>query len=251
MDDVKVGKVEEISLDADVRGEEQQDNHPDDVADKKTIILATVVVVALFALFFTGFYFYDYYSPTGKAVSVDELHQQNLNQELSEDEGYLYHGYSFVQADGLWWTELNKFGTQLKIPLHFGPRELEAVEVSGNLDQQKFNSVEGVYIAIDPSVVNKYYTLAISELSFNLVKGMDRTPIGSCTTAGPGCDNRTIVSCSNTHGRPVIELALTEQNESKIELSDQCIKISGNGYGIVKAVDRLLYQWYGVMQSAQ
>ena len=35
--------------------------------------------------------------------------------------------------------------------------------------------------------------------------------------------------------------------EAGIELSGTCIKIKGKDYEIVKAVNRLLYQWYGIM----
>ena len=78
-----------------------------------------------------------------------------------------------------------------------------------------------------------------------MASGINRKPIGSCTQEDEACDNRTIVSCENSQGKPVVELALDEEN--KVEYKGTCIKISGNGYGIVRGVDRILYQWYGVM----
>ncbi|MDO8656790.1 MAG: hypothetical protein Q7K45_06135 [Nanoarchaeota archaeon] len=213
-------------------------------SDGKGLLFIVLGIIGIFVLLIAGFNAYNYFT-TAAVVSVDELHQENLAGDLDEDEGYTYNGYSFVKADGLWWTEMNKFGTLLKIPLHFGPKELEDIPITGTLDSA-FNDGDKVYIAIDPNVQNKYYTLAISELSFNTVKGMDRLPIGSCTKENWACDNRTIISCDNTHGKPVIELALA--NETKIELNGTCIKVSGREYGIVKSVDRILYQWYGVME---
>ncbi len=212
-------------------------------SDGKGLLFIVLGIVGLFILLIAGFGTYNYFT-TAAVVNVDELHQKNLAGNLDESEGYTYNGYSFVKADGLWWTEMNKFGTLLKVPLHFGPKELEEVPISGELDSS-FNEGEEVFIAIDPDVQNKYYTLAISELSFNMVKGLDRLPVGSCTKENWACDNRTIVSCENPLGKPVIELALA--NETKIELQGTCIKVSGREYGIVKAVDRILYQWYGVM----
>lgn len=213
-------------------------------SDSKGLLFIVLGIVGIFVLIMGSFSAYHYFS-TAAVVSVDELHQQNLQGDLNEEEGYVYNGYSFVKADGLWWTQMNKFGTLLKIPLHFGPKELEDIPVSGTLNDS-FNRGDNVYIAIDPDVQDKYYTLAISELSFNTVKGMDRLPIGSCTKNNWACDNRTIISCNNTQGKPVIELALA--NETKVELQGTCIKVSGKEYGIVKAVDRILYQWYGVMK---
>ncbi|MBI2111939.1 hypothetical protein HYT52_00180, partial [Candidatus Woesearchaeota archaeon] len=113
-----------------------------------------------------------------------------------------------------------------------------------NLDP-KFNQGENVFIAIDPAIANKYYSLALSELSFNIVKGLNRKPIGSCTTEDPVCEGREIVSCDNTKGLPVIELVLG--NETGIYPQGTCIKIIGNEYELVKAVDKLLFQWYKVI----
>jgi len=213
-------------------------------SDGKGLLFIVLGIIGIFVLLIAGFNAYNYFT-TAAVVSVDELHQDNLAGDLDEDEGYTYNGYSFVKADGLWWTEMNKFGTLLKIPLHFGPKELEDIPITGTLNPT-FNEGDKVYIAIDPDVQNKYYTLAISELSFNTVKGMDRLPIGSCTKENWACDNRTIISCDNTQGKPVIELVI--ENETKVELQGTCIKVSGREYGIVKAVDRILYQWYGVME---
>ncbi len=216
-----------------------------DVSDGRGIMVVVLVIAGIFVLLFGGFYTYNKLTGAG-ITTIDGLHQQNLEGELDKEEGYMYNGYSVVYADGLWWTELNKFGTRLKVPLHFGPKELEDVVIEGELDPG-FNQGDKVFVAIDPKVQNKYYTLAISELSFNLVKGMDRESIGSCTEEHWACENRTLVSCTNNSlGLPVVELALEEG--PGIELSGSCIKVKGNNeYDIVKSADRLLYQWYGVM----
>ena len=212
--------------------------------DGKSLLILTGIVIGLFVLLFAGFRAYNSFT-SASVVSIDDLHQQNLAGELDEDyEGYIYNGYSFVKVDGLWWTEMNKFGTLYKAPLHFAPRELENLIIGGTLDDT-FNQGDAVYVTIDPTVQDKYYTLAVSELSFNIVQGMDRTPIGSCTEEDEACDNRTIISCETANGRPTVELAVGPGPE--ITLQGSCIKIRGTEYGIVKAVDRLLYQWFGIM----
>ncbi len=210
----------------------------------KTVLIMAAVVVGLLILIIGGTKVYSNLT-TANVINIDEQHQKNLQGELDSEEGYIYNGYSFIYADGLWWTELNKFGSLLKVPLHFGPQELEGIPITGRLDSV-FNDQDEVFIAIDPNIRDKYYTLAISELSFNVVKGLDRTPVGSCTEENWACENRTIVSCNNTQGKAVVELAL--QNETGIEFSGTCIKLQGREYGLVKATDRLLYQWYGVMK---
>lgn len=227
--------------------EEVKDNAAGDrtpTTEGKTILIMMAVLVGILILIVGGTKVYTHLT-AADVVNIDEQHQKNLQGELDKEEGYIYNGYSFVYADGLWWTELNKFGTLLKVPLHFGPKELESVPIAGQLDSA-FNDKEEIFIAINPNVRDKYYTLAISELSFNVVKGLDRTPVGSCTEENWACENRTIVSCNNTQGKAVIELSL--HNETGIEFSGTCINVHGREYELVKAVDRLLYRWYGVMR---
>ena len=214
--------------------------------DGKTMLILIGIIIGLLLLSLGGFRAYNYLTAAA-VVNVDDLHTENLQGKLNEEEGYVYNGYSFVKADGLWWTEMNKFGTRLKVPLHFGPKEVESITVTGTLLPQ-FNDGDQIYVAIDPKVRDKYYSLAISELSFNVVKGMDRAPIGSCTEKDWACENRTIVSCTNnSENKPVVELALGE-GEPTIHAIGACLKVTGKGYDIVKAVDRLLYKWYGIME---
>lgn len=215
--------------------------------DGKTLVLSILVLALVLSLTVGGWKISQ--TPSGAStvvLDVDGLHKLNREGKISDERGYIYNGYSFVEHEGLWWTELMLFDTLVKVPLHFGPREVEHIRLSGELDSTAFNTGENVSIAIDPGIADKYYTLAISELSFNLVEGMRRTPVGSCTKEDPGCEGREIVSCNNTQGRPVIELAL---GPAGIKAQGSCFLVSGTGYELVKAVDRLLWQWYGVMEK--
>jgi hypothetical protein len=212
--------------------------------DAKSVLIMIGVIIAIFALFLGGFKLYNTFF-VDEVIDIDQVHLDNLEGNLDEKEGYVYNGYSFVSIDGLWWTEMIRGDTKLKVPLHFGPREVKNVSVFGSLSGE-FNDGEEVFITLDPKTQNKYYTLAISELSFNVVKGLKRKPIGSCTEESYSCQGRKIISCdNNTENKPVIELVL--DNQTSIELQGTCIKLKGQEYDIVRAVDRLLYQWYGIM----
>ena len=190
----------------------------------KGIVIMMLVLIGIFALFIGGSYVYNKLT-SADVVNIDQLHEQNLEEKLDEETGYVYNGYSFVKADGLWWTEIHIREMNLNIPLHFGPKEVEFVPMKGTMDPA-FNIGENMYIAIDPTTADKYYTLATSELSFNIAKGINRIPVGSCTEENYICENRTIVSCENTQGKPVVELALAE--ETRIDISGTCIKVSGS-----------------------
>ncbi len=242
--DIKKALHDEINLEVASETQFEEENSSSAVdEDSRNILLMIAIIIGIFAFSIGGFKLYDNMT-SAEVYNVDEMHEQNLNGDLDDGEGYLYNGYSFVKVDGLWWTEMTRGNTLLKVPLHFSPKEVEDIPISGELNDI-FNTGQEVYITIDPDVQNKYYTLAVSELSFNTVKGIKRTPVAACTDNVTVCEGRPILSCSNTQGKPVIEFALA--NESSVELSGNCIKISGSDYNIVKAVNRLLYQWYGSM----
>lgn len=218
--------------------------------DNKVILFSLLILIGTFILIFVGLNIYSNYVAVPEVIDIDELHQVNLAGELGNETAYTHNGFSFVKADGLWWTEvvtiINEEKTLVKMPLHYGPRDLVNVTISGELTDD-FNKGKNVYISIDPSVINKYYTLGLAELSANLAKGIQRSPVGSCIVEDPDCVGRDIVSCENNpEGLPTIEFSVDPEIESQIELLDNCIKITGNEEGIVKAVDYLILSWYGM-----
>lgn len=243
--------LKEMVLDTNVSVSKAREEKPSEPqTDGKTIAIIIAVIIGIFLFTFLGFKLYAHFN-TAEVINIDELHKDNIAGDLNDEEGYVYNEYSFILVDGLWWTEVDRFGTLLKIPLHFGPKDVESIPIAGMLDPA-FNKGEIVYIAINPKTANKYYTLALSELNFNIIKGIDRNIEAACTENDSICDNRTIVSCENTLGKPVVELTLTNYtnstNSGKVEFKGSCIKISGQDYELVKAVDRVLLRWYGVME---
>lgn len=249
---------EEVVISQAVESIEQQENsEPEGFVDpalkqqsNKTLFITLGVIVAVFALMFAGFMGYN--SITGNVVlDMQGLHDANFEGDLAPEEGYLYNGFSFINVDGLWWTDIVKTigdnSEKVRIPLHFGAREVEEVEVTGVLSKE-FNVGEDVYVTIDPTVVSSYYRLSLSELSLNMAKGIGRRPIGSCTAESFDCMDRDIISCDNNpENLPVVEFVQDFDVDSQIELDGACIKITGHEYGIVKAVDKLLLQWYGII----
>ncbi|MEM3126801.1 MAG: hypothetical protein QW331_01900, partial [Candidatus Woesearchaeota archaeon] len=89
------------------------------------------------------------YAIQSRPLTIDELHQKNIDGELSEKQGYVYKGYSFVFADGLWYTQLQFNNTLINLPLHFDPKSVENVPLTGAINSTKFNERE-IYITFDP-----------------------------------------------------------------------------------------------------
>lgn len=229
----------EISLLAenDLQSSAQQD-------DGKSILILIGVLVVIFAIAIGGFKAYNHFTAAGIVV-IDDLHQKNLDGELNSNEGYVYNGYSFVKADGLWWTEVEVKDRIIKVPLHYGPREVEQIPVTGKLTSD-FNKGEKVYVSIDPTInYDKYYTLGLMELNTNILQGVNRNIEAACSEENPVCENRTVINCENTNGQPVVQLSVDKK--PSVTLKGTCIDIRGNGEELVKSVDLALYVWYKVL----
>lgn len=212
--------------------------------DGRSVLILIGVLVAIFVVVIGGFKVYNHFT-AASVVVIDDLHQQNLDGKLGSDEGYVYNGYSFVKADGLWWTEVEVKDRIIKIPLHYGPLEIENIPVTGKLTPE-FNKGETVYISIDPEVnYNKYYTLGLMELNTNILQGVSRKIEAACSTQNPVCENRTVINCESAVGQPVVQLSVDDV--SSVTLKGTCIDIRGNGEDLVKSVDRALYVWYKVV----
>ena len=246
MDEIKIGQALEKQIANEEQGQIKKVlQESEDKKEGRNILILVGILVGILLFSVGGFRVYDNLTGVG-VIDINELHKENLEGGLDPEEGYLYNGHSFIYVDDFWQTDIEKSDRWLRVRLHFGPREVEEVIVEGSLDK-KFNNGNEVYMAIDPEFGNKYLTLALSEVNLNVVQGIKRKPVGVCnkendTVCG---EDREILNCEEPKGKPVIELRLG--GEPKITLKGTCILISGEDFGIVKAANKLIWQWYGVM----
>jgi len=211
--------------------------------DSKSVLILIGVLIAIFVVTIAGFKAYNHFTAAG-VVLIDDLHQQNLDGKLDGEEGYVYNGYSFVKADGLWWTGVEVKDRIIKIPLHYGPREVEHIPVTGKLTPE-FNQGDKIYVSIDPEVnYDKYYTLGLMELNTNILQGINRDVEATCSKENQVCENRTIINCETANGHPVVQLSVDEK--PSVTLKGTCIDIRGSGEELVKSVDLALYVWYKI-----
>ena len=176
-----------------IRGDDAEPTEEKHISD--WILIAAIVVIALILV--SLFILKNFQKEPPK--TIDDLHALNLKGKLNPDQGYLYGGYSFVYANGLWYTQVqNKAGTSLfGIPLHYGPNDLRDVQIGGYLNSTLFDSINQIYITFDPLGSNlNYVALAIGEFDQSMIKAFNKMPIASCdkneTTA---CSDRPIITC--------------------------------------------------------
>ena len=215
-----------------------EDNLVDDYVKKnatRNTLLVILILIAIFALIF----------------GVNLLYQKAYRNPYQ----YEYNDFQFQKGDdGKWYTKLQYGNKLLTIPLTFGPRDLEDIPITGTVDE-RFVSSRNIYITFDPTrevllptgaIVREklgYLALAASELSLNLVQGINIVPIAACTKKSPDCVNRPIITCESGNAT----IFLKKSVNPSVSLEGNCIIVSGTDLDLVKSVDRLLLHWYRIM----
>lgn len=208
------------------------------------ILIVSIVAIIIILASIMSFKLFQKETPK----TIDDLHSLNLDGKLKPEQGYVYNGYSFVFANGLWYTQVqNKAGTSLfNIPLHYAPKDLEDIPVGGMLNLTLFDSENGIYITFNPLEQNlNYVALAVGEFDQSIIKAFNKIPVAACDkNETKACSTRPIITCNNTN-KPV--LYLQQKPETKVIFDYNCMHVQGIGPEIVRAVDRLLLKLYGIM----
>lgn len=154
-----------------------------------------------------------------------------------------YNNFQFVRAGNMWLTEWQNDGQLYRVPLRFHPTEVEDIPISGSLDPQ-FEQQQ-IYISFDPRIEILNLTgLAAAELSINLRQVFGITPQAACVVnETDACATRPILDCSSNAS----VIVLQNTPESSITMDGTCITIAGSEWGLVKSVDRLLYDLYNII----
>ena len=158
-----------------------------------------------------------------------------------------YNNFQFVKIEGLWYFQWQYQEQPYNIALHFSPKEVEDVEVVGELDQRF--SRDSVYVTYDPLAGDfGNLSLAAGELTTPLAQVFKIQPIAACTQKTlDACMNRPIVTCNSTNS-PVIFLNSTAP-EPKIVMRGNCLELQGKGFDILKAIDKSHYVNLGIIRQ--
>jgi hypothetical protein len=215
-----------------------EETSPEKESSKLLYIILAVIIIGFIILFSIRFIT----GPKEKAVTIDELHQKNIEGEET-DINYVYNGFSFVFVNGMWYTQVQKGNTVWDVPLHFGPKQVENVAITGTLDNDF--SKKDVYITFDPLGEDlQYVALSSAELSLSLTKGFGIFPIAACSkNETEACLDRPIKTCEDNNSVVYIRKA----NKTSVKLNGNCVILEGDNEGIVKATDRLLFKWYKII----
>jgi len=251
----KIQDAEDTDMETDVHNHfrKKQHNHPesqdeeaiekDTGKDTRNLLIVIGAIVLLFMIFLSIRFIYN----PRQLLTIDELHEANMNGEIKEGQGYIYNGYSFITLGGVWYSRVQKGNTIYDVTFNYDPKTVEGIPVEGTISPD-FDKDNDLYITFDTNVTGaKYIAVANSGLSTSLIKGFQYNLTASCTNNESSlCRKTGVVNCGDEN-RSVIYFK--ESNITKITLEENCITIQGYGPEIIKAKDRLLMSWYGIIKE--
>lgn len=215
------------------KSSEEEEHHidgsmkQDDAKDTRKLLITVFVVIGIFAAIFL----FSYYL---------RVHDKPAAPETRD-----YNNFEFTKEIGLWKTEWQLGSTVFVLRMHHGPWDLENVTVVGKLDDRFQDN--RIFITFDPLGEDlSYIAISAGELGLNLYKAIQKYPVAACTAnETDACMDRPIKTCDNTNASVIY---LKSDPEEKIIMRGNCVIIQGQGMEIVRATERVLYQWYQIME---
>lgn len=211
-----------------------------------------IIGISIIVLLFIGIIAYSI-SHKEQPRTLEELHVLNLQGKLKPEQGYVYKGvYSFVKFDDVWHTNLKspKSTRIYNMALRYSPAEVEEIVIEGELDKQFFDNQTEFFVTFNPAGNDfSMVALAVADFDAHMLKVFEKKPIAACDrNETEACRERPIVTCSDT-GKLV--LYVREADRFRVYYSNNCIVVEGSGFELVKGVDRILYNLYGIMEQEE
>ena len=173
-----------------------------------------------------------------------KLHKQ---QEIIDENIKYYNGYKFTKFHNSWLTDVAVDKTLFNLEFRFLPSQTENISMQGAL--ATFSSRQ-VYVTFDPYVsesILPYTSLAVYDVGSNLAVVFNVEPVAACTRLKNGtCPPRPIATCDND---TLSVIYIKVADKAGISMTNRCITISGQGFDLVRAVDRFIYSLLGIMKA--
>ena len=226
--------------------EKEKINQRESKKTDKILIISILGLVLLFLIFFSLRIL-----TKPQPQTIEDLHLLNLKGKLKPEQGYLYNDvYSFVKLDDFWYMQMQSpKGTRLyNVALRYGPKDLEDIKIRGRLNTKLFDNATDYYVTFNPQGNDfSHVALAVGDFNQHMTNVFFKLPIAACDRNKTYvCEARPIITCENTDK---IVLYVKEANETNVYYDDNCIVVEGNGFDLVKGVDRILLNLYGIMEQ--
>ncbi|MBI4143259.1 hypothetical protein HY487_00075 [Candidatus Woesearchaeota archaeon] len=228
---------------------EELHNDPEEPKKSEKPLLITIIVIALLFISILAFSIFNKQEPK----TLEDLHVLNLKGKLKPGQGYVYKGvYSFVTLDNLWYTQLSSpKGTKVySLALRYSPKDLTDIIIEGNLNTQLFNNKSEFFVTFNPTGNEfSFIGLAVADFNTHMSKVFEKNPIAACDRNETlPCQNRPIVTCED---KDKLVLYAKEADKFRTYYNENCIVVEGRGLDLVRGVDRVLYNLYGIMEQEE
>jgi len=198
---------------------------PEDKKETKKLLMALGVIAVICISFLVWFYY-------------------SKNKPI-EFPSYEYNGFTFTKIEGLWHTEWQRGNELFSVHLRYGPKESENIPII-RYSNETFKINKTVYITFDPGTELGYIALASTEISLNLHNTFGIKPIAACTeNKTQPCSKRPIITCTNTNESVIY---IRKGDETGLFTNNNCLIIQGKDEDIVRAADKVIWVWYGIIK---
>ena len=216
-------------------------------SSEKALLIGVAVIILLLVSIFT---FSILNKPQPK--TLEDLHVLNLKGKLKPEQGYVYKGvYSFVTLDNLWYTQLTSpKGVKIySLALRYSPKDLKDIVIEGNLNNEFFNKQSEFFVTFNPTGKDfSYVGLVVADFNTHMSKVFEKKPIAACDrNETEPCKTRPVVTCDTDN----LVLYIRESERFRTYYNNNCIVVEGNGFDLVKGVDRILYNLYNIMEQEE
>ena len=109
------------------------------------------------------------------------------------------------------------------------------------------NDATDYYVTFNPTGNDfSSVALAIGDFNTHMTKVFFKQPIAACDrNETRACINRPIITCDNTDK---LVLYVKESNSTRVYFDGNCMVVEGSGFDLIKGVDRILYDFYGIIE---
>ena len=174
------------------------------------------------------------------------FNKDNITKVIIEETSYIYNGFNFNKEAGIWYTQIERNGLPYIIMTEHGPKEVENMLVSykGNIFNTLTRSGNTIYLSFDPTQENKS-DVAVAAVDFakglSIVYRMDVE--SACLVNATEC---TQIQTCNTTDKAIIEII--KDDNPRAEYEGNCLRVYGKNTDLIKVVNRLMFEWYGIIQ---
>ena len=132
--------------------------------------------------------------------------------------------------------------------MRYSPKDLEGIQIDGSLNSNLFDEKNEYYVTFNPTGMDfSYVALAVADFNTHMSKVFEKNPIAACDRNETiPCMLRPIVTCDD---KDKLVLYVREADRFRAYYNDNCIVVEGLGLDLVKGVDRILYDLYGIIKK--